>query len=281
MVEELEALYDGYDEDPDLTEELVRRTTNADQADADDLAEEAALNGAYDNDEVPEIDSVMDAEEDLDVETDIEDLENSYAKMILDQCQGVDEDNRPKATVAVSLTMENVLEDTSRVVVQSACATAPVTINSRHRFIEVDMTFASPTANELKLIYSHLERYGDLLNKQEPDDDEIPSFKFYIVPVSSLGSCFISAVEPVFWALTSNKPGEVPNQVRILFDAEYVDFYETDEVDLEDIDAEAQRIMHEKAETYKQAEERERERAEQEARNNAIIENLRKKGSIS
>lgn len=281
MYNEDEKYYDDYEEPEDLTERLVNRTTNADQADAEDIAEEAALNGDYDDKKFEDdIDIAMDADEDMDAEADIDDLENSYAKMILEQCVGVDTDNKPKATIAISLTMENIIEETSKAVATAAFCSAPIEINSRHRFIEVIQTYPSSASNDLKVLWAHLEKYGTLLNKQSADDTELPSFKMYIVPHSALGSCFINGCEPVYWGLTSSKPGAVADQIRVLFDAEFVDFYETDDIDIKEIEAETQRALEVNAESYYEAEKYERERAEQIARNNATIENLKKGGML-
>ena len=283
--------FDGYEneefteqeEDEDGTSKLLKIATNNNQANADDVAEEDALEGAYDDDKLEEeLDTVMNADEDIEAEADIEDAENTYARLILEQCQGVDEDNKPKATIAISLTLENPETEKQKVLAEAAFCSAPLEINGRHRFVEVVLTYKSPSAQEMKVLWAHLQKYGELVNKVDyMNAVEIPSFKMYIVPFSTLGTSFMSAVEPVSWTLCSSKPETLPDQLRILFDSDDVDFYETDEIDLEAVDAEAQRMLDQNAEAYYKAEELEREKSEQEARNNATLENLRKGGFLS
>ena len=88
-------------------------------------------------------------------------------------------------------------------------------------FVEVKFLFDKPIAEELQMMWNHLEAYGKLMNEYETNDDmQYPVMIFNIVPVngeiSELG--YLTFTAPIFWFLQPRdlKRATELNEIRVL-----------------------------------------------------------------
>jgi hypothetical protein len=112
-----------------------------------------------------------------------------------------------------------------------------VNINRRFDFIEIILTFPTAIDNQLRVLYAHLEKYGQKLNDLTEASTMIPLMSCTIVPIVGMGCYYIVAHNPVLWALQSEKVGVAPTQMKLIVRCEDVHFFQTDETNLADIHA--------------------------------------------
>lgn len=257
------SLYDntspiGFYDDDDIEAAVGDSQLHADDADAMD-----ALNGDYDDimdDSDDSLEEMMDADDDQEELGGIPEDETLAAQEIVSQCTGTLEDGTPKAAVAVALDMVNPITFHKQSLATQAMYKPVVEFRSRLDFLEVLFTF--PTANDtnLRVFFNHLEKYGQKLDNIEADDQMVPLLTVTIVPIASLGSAYMVAAQPAFWALSSPTFGGILNQIKVSFRAADVNFWMTDETDIGGILAAVQREREAEDEFYAQAAARDEEK---------------------
>lgn len=246
-----------YDYDDEIETAVGATQLGADDDDATD-----AINGDYDD--IMEIsdsdlDTMMNADEDLsDIET-LPDADAEIARAIVDECQGLDIDGHPKAAVSVSLEMLRI-DNTRRMLAQQAMYKPVVTINRRMEFIEMVLTFPTAIDVNLKVMFSHLEKYGQQLNDITELATEAPILSITVVPIISLGCYYMVAINPVMWALQPSTVNGPINQLKVLVRCEDVGFYQADDMDMTSIEAEVRREMIAEQEALEMMEQKEEER---------------------
>ncbi len=248
----------GFYDDDDIEAAVGDSQLHADDDDAFD-----ALNGDYDdimdeNDD--ELDDVMDAEEDRYVIGDLPEDETLAAQEIVAQCTGTLEDGTPKAAVAIALDMVNPVTFQKQSLANQAMYKPVVEFHSRMDFIEVVFTFPTASDSNLRVLYNHLEKYGQKLDEVDEGSQMAPFFACTIVPIASLGSAYMVAYQPAFWGLACKDFGHPMNQLKIAFRAADVKFFMSDESDITSIFAAIQREKQADNEFYAQAAAREEER---------------------
>ena len=92
----------------------------------------------------------------------------------------------------------------------------------------------------------------------------MPLLAITIVPIASLGACYMVANQPLFWAIQSEKFGGPMNQLKVIIRGVDLNFYQTDEIDLKEIAAAVQREREAEDEFYEQAQAKEDARYEEE-----------------
>ena len=120
----------------------------------------------------------------------------------------------------------------------------PIVEMERHgEYIVCDLQFVSAYDADLREMYNLIEMYGNNINGSVLEDypigeARIPTFVLMLTAIDGIDNC-ITLTSPIFWALTSNKPGSTPSMIRLLFNVEDVMFYEgTVEIDQEKIEKE-------------------------------------------
>ena len=248
----------GFYDDDDIEAAVGANQLQADDDDAFD-----ALNGAYDDimeDNDDELEEMMDAEDDqYELGTLTED-DSVVAQEIVAQCTGVLEDGSPKAAVAVALDMINPSTYQKQSIANQAMYKPVVEFHARMDFIEVVFTFPTPNDSNLRVMYNHLEKYGQKLDEVEVGSQMVPFFACTIVPVAAMGTAYMVAAQPAFWGLAGKQFGAPLNQLKVAFRAADVNFFMTDETDLTSIIAAVQREQEAEDEFFSQAAAREEER---------------------
>lgn len=248
----------GFYDDDDIEAAVGSSQLHADDADALD-----ALNGDYDDimdDSDDSLEEMMDADDDQEALGNILEDETVAAHEIVAQCTGTLEDGSPKAAVSVSLDMVNPITFHKQSLATQSMYKPVVDFHSRMDFLEVLFTFPTATDANLRVFFSHLEKYGQKLDSVEEGDQMVPLMTVTIVPISALGAAYMVAAQPAFWALSSPTFGGALNQLKVSFRAADVNFWMTDETNLGGILSAVQREREAEDEFYEQAAAREEER---------------------
>lgn len=246
-------------------EDEIETAVGATQLGADDDDATDAINGNYDDImdfNSDDLDVMMDADDDLSDVENLPDADAEIARNIVKECQGIDDDGQPKAAIALTLEMMHV-DNSRKVISQQAMFRPVVTINRRMEFIEIIFTFKTAIDSNLKVMFANLEKYGQKLNDITELATEAPILSITIVPTISLGCYYMVALNPVMWALQPQAVNGPVNQLKVIVRCEDVGFYQADDMDLSQIEAEVRReienernaidIMEQKEEARRQA----------------------------
>ena len=191
---------------------------------------------------------------------------------------GKNEDGTPNAAITIAVDEYSFPKNTARSVLNYSSYKPIINIQKHYEFIQIDLCFASKVDNDMKVIWNHVEKFGQMLDNVNAETDDIPFLTLTIVPIEEQGRYYITATNPIFWCLQPTKPGADSSVLRILFRTENVGFYETDEIDSYEVEANVQRsvVEHERvAESYERAEEEAARIAEEK---NKKLEELRRNG---
>lgn len=221
------------------------------------------LSGAYDDimeSAEPELESMMDADEDKEALGLDTNNASVVAQDIVADIVGTTEDGTPKASVAVMLQMLNPETDDGRMMAQQAMYQPIVTVHPRLEYIEIHLNFPTATDSNMKVMYANLEKFGKMMDELAADSIEYPLMTFTFVPIVGLGCYYMTAVQPIFWALQPETPNGPITQIKMLFKSENIMFYQTDDIDLNEIEGEIIREETEAMNAYTQMEDRLRQR---------------------
>lgn len=156
---------------------------------------------------------------------------------ILDSVCGLTEKNERKAVLSVNLDKWCIKKGEESVTSLSKYLTtkAEIQISSvNEEYILMDFIFPSNTDADLKMIWR-------LLNKAIEDLDkagEYVTLKHIILTPISFEGFYMDAVAPIFMALQPSVIDSPCDSIRILFKAENVSFYYTDEIDAKQLEDE-------------------------------------------
>ena len=193
-----------------------------------------------------------------------EELEISFVRSMVEECQGETEEGDPLAAITLSLDMISTKTQVQRSVFQQSMYDPVVTINRRVNYIELILTFPNAADTNLKLLSINMDKYGKVMDELKPNSSEYPFFSLVILPVLGLGAYYMSMNNPLFWALTTEKLGAEINQMKMLFHCDDVEFYETDEIDISEIQAAIQREQEAREAAIAAMEEKEEQRKQRE-----------------
>jgi hypothetical protein len=206
-------------------------------------------------DAADELETWMDAQADQ-PSADHDDPEEAIALSILHLCEGVDDVGLPSVTIAMTLEKYNPDNNRYTSIAQMTLYEPILSVNARQNFLELTLTFPKADSSNLKVLWSHLENYRELEAQQSITDSELILFSLVLVQPSTLG-------------------GEL-NQIRLLLHAEDLRFYQTDEIDLEEVDAIAQRNLMAQDEALAEADKKEAERQAAQQKSEEIAKSFRK-----
>ena len=261
----------------DKYEDDIEAAVGANQLNSveDDITD--ALNGDFDdilamNDD--DIDTMMDAGDDLAEMGGLPDSDADFARQIVADCNGTDEEGDAKAAVSVMLEMVAPLAETRRVMAQQAMYRPIVYINKRVEFIEVILKFPTELDANLRVLLANLDKYSDALNKTDELSVEVPYFTVVLFPLRSLGTYYMSLANPVMWALTTEKVGAPTDMLKLVFKCDDVGFYQTDEIDMADIQSAIQREEQAELEARAEMEEKDQRKREHEAEMEELRQSL-------
>ena len=199
---------------------------------------------------------------------------------IINSACGKDDDGNPKAAITVAIDEWSHSTNKTHSLLTYSSYKPVVSIQKHYDFIQVDLFFASKVDNDMKVIWNHSEKFGQLINEITHETKNIPFFTLTIVPVETQGRYYISVTNPVFWSLQPVKPGAEAQIIRLVFKAENLNVFETDEIDMYEIEANVQRSLLERdrvAEAYEKADE---ESAQASLERNQKLEELRRNNQL-
>lgn len=223
------------------------------------------------------LETLMTPDDDVQPENDADD-DAAFAQLIVDECQGTLEDGTPKTAIALSLEMVNLNNDVRRTLAQQGMYKPVVTIYRRMEFIEITLTFPSAVDSNLRVLMSNLAKYGDVLNELTQQSTEYPVLSIVFLPLSSLGTYYMSVENPIMWSLQPAKAGSAINQVKLIVRGENVNFYQTDEMNLATIIASIQREEEEAMRTAEVMAERDAQRRAHENQMDALRQLMQEAG---
>ena len=201
------------------------------------------------------------------------------ADIIREAC-GKNDDKQPKSIT--SLGFGNFDEENNDVkdLSTSVFENPTVVIENHSPIVQVDLIFPSAIDMELKCMWSLLEKYGsntDEYERGERKDSPICIFSFS--PIKYNGKYFININEPIMWVNQPEFVGNPQNNVIRFFAYEdAVTVAENDDVNLREIELQAQREAERQEEMNYQAELRKIEEEDYQNQRNADIEELRRNG---
>lgn len=121
--------------------------------------------------------------------------------------------------------MQNTTEDPK--VISEISSTEPiVSIIIGGDFTWVNLKFISDESNNLKLFFRTLERYLEETDRNTMDSEAVAFMSF--IPLEYAGQYYVTAMNPIMWALEPEMAGEDARTLRIVFLSENVSFLESD-----------------------------------------------------
>lgn len=260
----------------------LRALLGEDQMDAIDADAEAVVNGDYDLPADEELDVLMDAEQDKEDESEMPETGDDVAliKNVIKECIGVDEEKMPRASVAASVEMVNTDCETSKSLATYSSYKAVVDIKSRTKYVEISLTYPAEYHTDMKTLLAHLKNYALLADEREDFAVEMPVFTLLLLPLGGLGSYYIACVNPIMWNIQPSAQGKGFDKLSILFEAENLSFYQTDEMDANQEAAAAMREFEEEVASREKIDQREEARRAEFEEYNKKIEDMRKTNSF-
>lgn len=158
---------------------------------------------------------------------------------ILNNCCGKTENNKPKTILSCTLdkwdfSKENPTVKTLKTLNITSAILDMKPINEK--FFMIDLDFQSNSNFELRNLWTLVNKQTQQLNDK---NDNLTVLRFTFVPIDYKGY-YVDAVAPIFYSLQGYDINKPCNCLRILFEAENVSFYYSNEIDIEAIKAEVE-----------------------------------------
>lgn len=134
--------------------------------------------------------------------------------------------NKPNSVVSSTLGLlsEN---DEYKILKQYNTQRATIDINRNLDYVILDLTFGTPFDADMRLIFNALSDFTAEIDKYTSSEEEIPRPVFSITLVSLIDNKYAATfISPIFSALVSLKPGNVPATIRLMFLVDDVQFHE-------------------------------------------------------
>ena len=151
---------------------------------------------------------------------------------ILDSiCGKQDNSNLPRCATSVSTGLFIQKDDETRELMETNVVKPIISLERHNEFVVCDLFYISAYDQDLKDAYDVFELYGSNLNdigvEEEIKEGEL-TVPYLVIALTALQGYdhVVTLSSPITWSLTSNKPGSMPNTIRILFKVEDVMFYE-------------------------------------------------------
>lgn len=152
---------------------------------------------------------------------------------VLNSTVGRNNDGTPKSAITLTCLKYNLDTDFSRENGSISVQNPEIKIQARDPYTQIDLIFNSDFDDDLRTIWSLLEKYGQEINDYDISDEEFPLLSLIIAPLSERGKYYINATNPIIWVLQPVRPGGKNNIIRLLFEEDGFGIYETDEVDID------------------------------------------------
>lgn len=257
--------------------ETLKDFTGENQIEAENPEEEAALEGDYGYEAEAKPEEMMNAQEDLEEADELFlDEEAMLIQTIIANCEGVDEVGNPKCAGVVSVETINPEFNTVQELGKYAFYKPIITFHHRFEYTEIVMTFVTSKDAELRAMWNHLQTFGKILDGITKSSTEAPHLSLILVPMTGYGCYYAMAENPIFWQLQSPAPNEPVTQIKMCFENNAVNFYQTDEVRMREIEASVQRARQDTQRDRDNAVEMQRRKDEEKRAYNARAEQMRR-----
>lgn len=152
---------------------------------------------------------------------------------------GVNEDNTPRCGFSVNKEIYKI-GDTEPIQSLSRISSRPNIQMSRipgydKTYIKVDIYIDKLSKSDANMFLSYFNSYGKEVSEVTDESETIPQIFCTFVPLEYEGRYYIVASLPLFWSLCASTVGGDVDMFTVLFDAENVVLYETNEIDYENI----------------------------------------------
>ena len=204
--------------------------------------------------------------------------QDELVNAILSESEGIDEDGKPKASIAVEFQIHNVYDRTSQPLSSFGMTDCVAYFNKRYEFVEIVFEFKSHYAGGLQSMWDTLEKYGKMYNQVTEESQDVPIVVITVMPFSGMGTVYLQAMNPVSWSLSAKTVDGEICQIRALFHEEDLEFVETDDVNMTEILAAEERRAARQDEMREAALAKEEERRQFEERRQEKMAEMRKKG---
>lgn len=138
--------------------------------------------------------------------------------------------NLPKCATTVTTGVYIMRTEDSKEVAEANAINPVVNIERHEDFVVCDLRYISAFSQELRDVDNVFNIYGTSMDKASSEDTspEDPRIPYLIITLTAITGKdnVITLTNPIFWALTSEKPGMTPSILRVLFRAEDVMFFE-------------------------------------------------------
>lgn len=202
--------------------------------------------------------------------------EDELIEMIVQKSCGKDENSIPKGAINLIYEKRNYETDNSQILREMSTNAPEVSIFRRLEFIQIDLTFGSALASDLKVFWNTFERFGRDLNNLTEETKNLPFLSLTIIPIEENGRYYITCTNPILWTLQPSTVGGKTNMLRILYKAEDMNFFASEGFSDADIEASALRMMQERERESATYYEKQRQEMEaQEKRNQEAERNRR------
>ena len=138
--------------------------------------------------------------------------------------------NLSKCATSVTTGVYIVKTEESKEIEEANTINPVIDIQRHEDFIVCDLQYVSAFSQDLREVDNILNIYGNSMDKTSsedinPDDPRVPYLVITLTALKGKDNV-ITLTNPIFWALTSDKPGMTPSTIRLLFRAEDVMFFE-------------------------------------------------------
>lgn len=105
--------------------------------------------------------------------------------------------------------------------------------------IMVDLIFANDRDVDLYKVWNILNKYQKEMHESTLDETKVvPYLNIVMLPMSHEGHVYADANTPMLWTLTSLGVGKPIDTIRLVFSADKINFYTSDDIDISDVKAE-------------------------------------------
>ena len=182
---------------------------------------------------------------------------------IYEESIGLDTEGKAKSSVSLLHQIYNKLEDRLDTKNEYSLCNPEVALNNTEVVTEIQLIFNSPSDSDLKIIWTMIQMLNqDALTDAQTNENNYHILVLNIVPNKYNGQYFIAASTPLFVSVKSLAPNEKANIISFVFKNEDVMFYETDDIDIAEIESEVKREMLEEQRLEEVAERKRQEREE-------------------
>ncbi len=151
---------------------------------------------------------------------------------LINDCNGVDGEGESKSIVSLSIERWDVQNEKITPLNNYTSMKASVEMFSvKEKYMMVDLHFLNSKITDLRMLWKLAEKRIDDI----PENGKIITVKRLTITPKNFKGYYMDLVVPIFWTLQPMEINGEINTIRFLFDLEDVNFYYSDEIDVDKI----------------------------------------------